>query len=101
MAFSLPPLPYSKNALEPHIRYGSGVQHHVILMVRFTAHSSEIIEYHYEKHHRGYVTKLNALTKDTPLSSLPLESLVRTEQGKIFNMAAQVALFSLLNATVE
>lgn len=53
-------------------------------------YSAETIEYHYGKHHAGYVNKLNILTKDSQLSSRTLEDLVRTEQGKVFNLAAQV-----------
>ncbi|MFO6335014.1 hypothetical protein ACLBVB_34425, partial [Pseudomonas aeruginosa] len=40
MAFELPPLPYEKNALEPHI-------------------SAETLEYHHDKHHNTYVVNLN------------------------------------------
>ncbi|QLK87181.1 hypothetical protein E3U36_01510 [Arsenophonus endosymbiont of Aphis craccivora] len=42
MSFQLPPLPYAKNALEPHI-------------------SQEKLEYHYGKHHSTYVNNLKAL----------------------------------------
>ena len=41
MAIELPALPWAQDALAPHI-------------------SAETIEYHYGKHHAGYVTKLNA-----------------------------------------
>lgn len=71
MAFTLPPLPYNKDALQPHI-------------------SAETVEFHYEKHHRGYVTKLNQMAEGTPVASKSLEEVVRTEKGKVFNMAAQV-----------
>src|SRR6266404_5081824 len=40
MAFELPPLPYAKNALEPHM-------------------SAKTLEFHYGKHHQTYVTILN------------------------------------------
>ena len=46
MAFSLPPLPYEMNALEPHI-------------------SSETLEFHYGKHHQTYVNNLNGLVEGT------------------------------------
>ena len=39
MEFEVKPLPYSKDALEPHM-------------------SVETFEYHYEKHHKTYMTKL-------------------------------------------
>eukprot|EP01125_Pyxidicula_operculata_P014804 TRINITY_DN497_c0_g1_i1.p1 TRINITY_DN497_c0_g1~~TRINITY_DN497_c0_g1_i1.p1 ORF type:complete len:192 (-),score=56.11 TRINITY_DN497_c0_g1_i1:236-811(-) len=71
MAFTLKELPWAKNALAPII-------------------SEETVEFHYGKHHAGYVTKLNGLVKDTPLASKTLEELVRTEKGKIFNLAAQI-----------
>lgn len=76
MPFTLKPLPYEKNALEPVI-------------------SARTMEFHYSKHHKGYVDKLNKLTADTPLVSAGLEDvIVRTwgkpEQTKIFDNAAQV-----------
>jgi len=73
VAHVLPPLPYPKNALEPHI-------------------SAETVEFHYEKHHRGYVTKLNALADTDPkLASKNLtEIIVSEKQGKAFNLAAQI-----------
>lgn len=71
MAFTLPALPYAKNALAPHI-------------------SEETVSFHYEKHHAGYVTKLNQMTEGTPVAQKSLEEVVKTEKGKVFNMAAQV-----------
>jgi len=71
MTFTLPKLPYEKNALAPHI-------------------SEETLEYHYGKHHQTYVTNLNNLTKGTDLSTKSLEELIKTQKGGIFNNAAQV-----------
>lgn len=71
MAFSLPELPYSKDALAPHI-------------------SVETIEYHYGKHHQAYVTKLNAAVEGTPDADKSLEDLIKSSSGGIFNNAAQV-----------
>jgi len=71
MPFTLPELPYSKDALSPHI-------------------STETLEYHYGKHHQGYVNKLNAAIKDTPDSSKSLEEIIKTTSGGLFNNAAQV-----------
>ena len=71
MAFELPPLPYEKNALEPHI-------------------SAETLEYHYGKHHATYVTKLNGLVEGTDLESKSLEEIVKTSEGGVFNNAAQI-----------
>lgn len=70
MEHELPPLPYAMNALEPHI-------------------SKETLEFHYGKHHEAYVTNLNKLVKGTEFEDKPLEDIVRTAQGGIFNNAAQ------------
>jgi superoxide dismutase, Fe-Mn family len=71
----LPPLPYSVNALEPVI-------------------SAKTLTFHYEKHHKAYVDKVNALVAGSPLSELTLEALIlRTagvqDQTEIFNNASQ------------
>jgi superoxide dismutase, Fe-Mn family len=76
MAFELPSLPYAKEALEPHI-------------------SAQTLEFHYGKHHAGYVTNLNNLTKDTEFSEKSLEEVVKASfadpsKAGIFNNAAQV-----------
>jgi Fe-Mn family superoxide dismutase len=71
MAFELPALPYAKNALEPHI-------------------SQETLEYHHDKHHNAYVTKLNALTEGTADAGKSLEAIIKTAKGGLFNQAAQV-----------
>ncbi len=70
MAIELPPLPYEKNALEPHI-------------------SAETLEFHYEKHHAGYVKKLNAAIEGTELADAALEDIVKKAEGGTFNNAAQ------------
>ena len=69
MSYTLPPLPYSLSALEPYI-------------------SVETLTYHYEKHHAGYVNKLNELMHND--SSLTLKELMKSENAMIFNQAAQV-----------
>lgn len=72
MAFTLPELPFAKDALAPHI-------------------SSETLDYHHGKHHNAYVTKLNAMVEaDASLAGKSLEDLVRTSKGGLFNQAAQV-----------
>jgi Fe-Mn family superoxide dismutase len=71
MAFQLPELPYSKDALAPHI-------------------SVETLEYHYGKHHKAYVDKLNTLIPGTPFENASLEEIIRKSDGGIFNNAAQV-----------
>ena len=71
MAFTLPELPYAKDALQPHI-------------------SAETLEFHHGKHHNAYVTKLNALTDGTANADKSLEDLIKTTEGGLFNQAAQV-----------
>jgi Fe-Mn family superoxide dismutase len=72
MTFTLPELPYKKNALAPYL-------------------SEETLEYHYGKHHQAYVTNLNNLTANSDLQKKSLEELIRTQApGPIFNNAAQV-----------
>lgn len=71
MQHTLPALPYSNDALVPHI-------------------SPETIEFHYGKHHQAYVTKLNDLIKGTEFENMSLEDIVMKSAGGIFNNAAQV-----------
>ena len=71
MSITLPALPYELNALEPHI-------------------SQETLEYHYGKHHKTYVDKLNELIAGGEYANQALEDIIRTAQGGVFNNAAQV-----------
>jgi Fe-Mn family superoxide dismutase len=71
MAFTLPPLPYDKTALAPHI-------------------SAETLEYHHGKHHQAYVTNLNKLIEGKPDAGKTLEEIIKTSDGGVFNNAAQV-----------
>ena len=71
MAFELPALPYAQDALEPHI-------------------SAETLEYHYGKHHKTYVDKLNGLADGTDLANKSLEDVVKSSEGGVFNNAAQI-----------
>ena len=72
MAIELPPLPYDMSALAPHI-------------------SKETLEYHYGKHHKTYVDKLNGFLPGTKYEKMSLEEMVVASVGeaKIFNNAAQ------------
>jgi superoxide dismutase, Fe-Mn family len=70
-AILLPPLPYAKDALEPYM-------------------SRETLDYHYGKHHKAYVDKVNALISGTEFADASLEELVAESAGEIFNNAAQV-----------
>jgi superoxide dismutase, Fe-Mn family len=71
MAIELPPLPYARDALAPHI-------------------SAETLDYHYGKHHQAYVTNLNNLIKGTDNEHLDLVSIIKKSSGGVFNNAAQV-----------
>ncbi|MBP44027.1 MAG: superoxide dismutase [Fe] [Deltaproteobacteria bacterium] len=71
MAFSLPPLPYEMNALEPHI-------------------SVETLEFHYGKHHQTYINNLNGLVEGTENANRTLDEIIMNSQGGLFNNAAQV-----------
>ncbi|WP_019558874.1 superoxide dismutase [Thioalkalivibrio sp. ALE12] len=72
MAYELPDLPYAKNALEPHI-------------------SAETLEYHHDKHHATYVTKLNGLLPGSEFENATLEDIIKkAPAGGIFNNGAQV-----------
>ena len=57
MPYTLPPLAYAYNALEPHI-------------------DARTMEIHHTKHHQTYVNNLNAALEGTPYADLPLEDLV-------------------------
>jgi len=75
MAFELPKLPWSDDALAPHI-------------------SQKTMSFHYGKHHNAYVTKLNAAVDGTPFAEKSLEDIIKTTAGDaskvgIFNNAAQ------------
>ena len=75
MAFELPALPYAHDALGPYM-------------------SQETLEFHHDKHHQTYVTNLNNLIKDTPLSGKSLEELVTStynvaDKAGVFNNASQ------------
>jgi superoxide dismutase, Fe-Mn family len=72
---ALPPLPYAENALEPVI-------------------TARTLQFHYGKHHKGYVDNLNKLIAGTDYSELSLEEIItgtagRSERMAIFNNAAQ------------
>jgi superoxide dismutase, Fe-Mn family len=71
MAFSLPELPYPKDALVPHI-------------------SAETLEYHHGKHHAAYVNNLNKLIAGKPEENKSLEEIILGSEGGLFNNSAQV-----------
>jgi len=57
MAYSVPPLPYAYDALEPHI-------------------DKATMEFHHDKHHQAYVDKVNAALEGTPLADAAIEDLL-------------------------
>jgi superoxide dismutase, Fe-Mn family len=71
MPFSLPPLPWAKDALAPAI-------------------SAETIDFHYGKHHQAYVTNLNKALEGKPEANQTLEQVILSASGPVFNNAAQV-----------
>ncbi len=71
MAFELPALPYSKDALMPHM-------------------SPETLEFHHGKHHKAYVDNLNKLIPGTEYEKMDLESIIKKSSGPVFNNAAQI-----------
>ena len=58
MAFILPSLPYSNDALEPHI-------------------DSKTMEIHHGKHHNAYTSKLNAATAGTELENKSIVDILK------------------------
>ena len=71
MSFELPELPFAMDALEPHI-------------------SAKTLEFHYGKHHKAYVDKVNGLIEGTKFENASLEDIIRDAEGGIFNNGAQV-----------
>ncbi len=70
-----PPLPYAPDALAPAI-------------------SARTVDFHYNKHHKGYFTNLAKLVAGTTLAQASLEEVIMASAGKpdmraIFNNAAQ------------
>ncbi|HDQ46142.1 MAG TPA: superoxide dismutase [bacterium] len=75
-AYLLPPLPYPGEALEPVI-------------------SQRTLEFHFGRHHRGYVDNLNRLVAGTKLEGLSLKEIIletaeKADKASVFNNAAQV-----------
>lgn len=72
--FSLPPLPYAYDALEP-------------------AMSADTLHYHHDKHHAAYVSKANAMVEKASLAGRSLEEVIAAARERsnagLFNNAAQ------------
>jgi Fe-Mn family superoxide dismutase len=76
MAIALPDLPYALDALEPHM-------------------SEKTLQFHYGKHHKGYVDKTNGMIEGTEFENLALEDIIQKSaidqaQAGLFNNSAQV-----------
>jgi Fe-Mn family superoxide dismutase len=75
MPFTLPALPFARDALGPHM-------------------SAETLDFHHGKHHKAYVDKVNALIEgDGELAGASLAQIIRAARDKsdkaLFNNAAQ------------
>ncbi|MBI4878352.1 MAG: superoxide dismutase [Planctomycetes bacterium] len=76
MTFELPPLPWSSDALEPHV-------------------SAKTFSFHHGKHHAAYVNNLNKLVDGSPLARKSLPEIIQetvndAAKKGVFNNAAQV-----------
>ena len=75
MAFTLPELPFDRNALAPHM-------------------SGETLDFHHGKHHKAYVDKTNALLADKGLDDASLVEVIKAAKDKgdkkLFNNSAQI-----------
>jgi len=74
MSIKLEPLPYKRDALAPYI-------------------TEEMIQFHYDKHHAGYVAKLNTLLQQQQSNATTVEGIIinyTPKQQALFNNAAQI-----------
>jgi Fe-Mn family superoxide dismutase len=75
MSFTLPELPFAKDALGPHM-------------------SAETLDYHHGKHHKAYVDKTNGLIEGTDLAGASLIEVIKAAKEKgdrgLFNNSAQI-----------
>ncbi len=71
MTIELPALPWAIDALDPYI-------------------SANLLNYHYGKHHQGYVTKLNAALQGGNDTEKSLVDIIKEGDKKLFNNAAQI-----------
>ena len=59
MAYTVPPLPYAYDALEPSI-------------------DKATMEFHHDKHHQAYVDKVNAALEGTSFADAPIEDVLKS-----------------------
>lgn len=75
MAFTLPELPYAKDALAPHM-------------------SAETFDFHHGKHHKAYVDKTNGMLGEKGLEGASLSAVIKAAKEKgdkgLFNNSAQI-----------
>ena len=75
MPFTLPDLPFAKDALVPHM-------------------SAETLEYHHGKHHKAYVDKTNGMLAEKGLTDASLIEVIKAAKDKgdkgLFNNSAQI-----------
>ena len=75
MPFTLPDLPFAKDALAPHM-------------------SAETLDFHHGKHHKAYVDKTNELIEGTDLAGASLIEVIKAAKEKgdkgLFNNSAQI-----------
>ncbi len=62
MSYTTPALPYAYDALEPYI-------------------DAKTMEFHHDKHHASYTSKLNAALKESSFAGKPIEDLIRGLNG--------------------
>lgn len=70
MTFTLPELPFAKDAMKSII-------------------SEEAFNFHHGKHHAAYVNNLNNLIKGTAFEEMKLDEIIKKAEGGLFNNAAQ------------
>ena len=75
MAFTLPDLPFAKDALAPHM-------------------SAETLDFHHGKHHKAYVDKVNGWIDEKGLADKSLVEVIKLAKDKgdkgLFNQSAQI-----------
>ncbi|MBA3666169.1 MAG: superoxide dismutase [Sphingomonas sp.] len=75
MPFTLPDLPFAKEALAPHM-------------------SAETLDFHHGKHHKAYVDKVNSMLAEKGLEQASLIEVIKDgkekRDKKLFNNAAQI-----------
>ncbi len=70
MKYTQPRLPYVPDALMPVI-------------------SQRTVDYHYGKHEKAYIDKLNDLIVGTEYEDMPIEDIIKKANGALFNNASQ------------